>query len=218
MSRPLLLGHRGLRLSGQPRENTISAFDSAMQQGCDGFEFDVRRTADDQAVICHDAQFEGVDIATASHLRVQGLCSLGEVLKRYARSAFLDIELKVPGLEQKTVTAIQQTPPQCGFVISSFDRNILIETADTEQSVPLGFICERQSALGHWRDLPVDYVIPHLSLLRRELLHELHRNGKKVIVWTVNDLADMMRFSDWGVDGIISDDPALLVRTVGRGG
>src|SRR4051812_10711461 len=120
MSRPLLLGHRGLRLPGQPRENTISAFDSAMQQGCDGFEFDVRRTADDQAVICHDAHFEGVDIATASHLRVQGLCSLDEVLKRYARNAFLDIELKVPGLEQKAVTAIEQTPPQCGFVISSF--------------------------------------------------------------------------------------------------
>jgi glycerophosphoryl diester phosphodiesterase len=38
--------------------------------------------------------------------------------------------------------------------------------------------------------------------------------GKKVIVWTVNDPADMQRFAECGVDGIISDDTALLCRTL----
>jgi glycerophosphoryl diester phosphodiesterase len=36
--------------------------------------------------------------------------------------------------------------------------------------------------------------------------------GKKIFVWTVNSASDMRRFSKWGVDGIVSDDPKELVR------
>ena len=61
--KPLLLGHRGAK-SYAP-ENTIEAFELALQHGCDGFEFDVRFTADAQAVICHDPKFNRVEIATS---------------------------------------------------------------------------------------------------------------------------------------------------------
>src|SRR6478752_4216508 len=99
MNRPLLLGHRGLRSrSLHIRENTLASFDLALQHGCDGFEFDVRLTADNRAVICHGGRFAGITIARTACSRLRALPLLEDVLARYARRAFLDIELKVPGL------------------------------------------------------------------------------------------------------------------------
>jgi glycerophosphoryl diester phosphodiesterase len=215
MSRPLLLGHRGLRLPSEPPENTIAAFDRALELGCDGFEFDVRSTADDHAVVCHDPQYAGREITAVPFAEVRQLALLDEILARYAGRAFLDIELKVPGLEAKILEALKQHLPQRGFVISSFYPKILQKLRALDEGIPLGFICDRESALTHWRELPVAYVIPHFSLLKRESFHELNKSGKKVMVWTVNKVDDMLRFGDWGVDGIVSDDPALLIATVG---
>jgi glycerophosphoryl diester phosphodiesterase len=42
--------------------------------------------------------------------------------------------------------------------------------------------------------------------------------GLKVVVWTVNDPADMRRMIEWGVDGIISDRPDLLRKAAGEMG
>jgi glycerophosphoryl diester phosphodiesterase len=41
----------------------------------------------------------------------------------------------------------------------------------------------------------------------------LHVAGKTMFTWTVNDKKTMQRLADWGVDGIISDDPQLLATT-----
>src|ERR1700682_213446 len=98
MKPPLLLGHRGLRArSYRVRENTLAAFDLALQHGCDGFEFDVRLTADDTAVICHGHRFASITIAKAIAARLRILPLLEDVLKHYASRAFLDIELKEIG-------------------------------------------------------------------------------------------------------------------------
>ena len=51
MEIPLLLGHRGARVGKSIPENTLASFDLALASGCDGFEFDVRLTADGQAVV-----------------------------------------------------------------------------------------------------------------------------------------------------------------------
>lgn len=214
MPRALLLGHRGLRLPGEPPENTIAAFDRALELGCDGFEFDVRRTADNHAVICHDPQYSSSDIAAACYEQVRELPLLDHVLARYAGRMFLDIELKVPGLEESTLAALDHYNLRSGFVISSFFPQILQQLHSLNAHVPLGFLCDRDSALAHWCEFPVDYVIPHVSLVTRDLISELHGAGKKVLVWTVNHAEDMSRLKDWNVDGIISDNPALLVRTV----
>ena len=214
MPRPLLLGHRGLRLPGEPPENTIAAFDRALAFGCDGFEFDVRRTADNREVISHDAQYSGSKLSAVPYAQVHHLALLDQVLARYAGQAFLDIEVKVPGLELRALAAIDRDRLQTGFVVSSFFPDILREVHSRNPDVPLGFICDRESRLAQWCELPVEYVIPDFSLLRRELLNNLHECGKKVMVWTVNNADDIVRFMGWGVDGIISDNPSLLVRTV----
>src|SRR5450755_4596674 len=56
MNRPLLLGHRGARASRHLPENTLASFELCLEQGCDGFEFDVHCSSDKQGVICHDAE------------------------------------------------------------------------------------------------------------------------------------------------------------------
>ena len=81
-------------------------------------------------------------------------------------------------------------------------------------AVCIGLICETAAQLAHWRDLPVDCVIPHQSLVSRLLVQGIHGAGRRIFVWTVNDEESMRRLAHWGVDGIISDDTELLVRTL----
>ena len=212
--RPLLLGHRGARAEKTVSENTPASFDLALAQGCDGFEFDVRLTADGQAVICHDATARGLGIAEFSAQEL-ALPRLREVLTRYRSTAFLDIELKVSGLETIAADLLRRLAPARGFVVSSFLPEVLRAIHDLDVTIPLGLICETRAEFIHWPQLPVEYVIPHHKLVRQSLIHEIKAAGKKILVWTVNATVDMKRFSKWGVDGIISDYPKRLARALG---
>jgi glycerophosphoryl diester phosphodiesterase len=59
---------------------------------------------------------------------------------------------------------------------------------------------------------------PYYAETTREQVKEAQSLGLKVVVWTVNEPADMRRLIEWGVDGIISDRPDLLRRTAGEMG
>jgi glycerophosphoryl diester phosphodiesterase len=214
-SRPLLLGHRGARSRKTIPENSLAAFDLALASGCDGFEFDVRLATDGQAVICHDAKIRGLEIATCSSDDL-ALPALREVLIRYQNSAFLDIELKVAGLEAITARLLQEFPPAHGFVVSSFMPEVLQEIRGLDKNIPLGLICETQTQLSLWPQLPVEYVIPHFKLLNKERIAEIHSAGKKILVWTVNATTSMKRFARLGVEGMVSDDPRRLALAVVR--
>jgi glycerophosphoryl diester phosphodiesterase len=210
---PLLLGHRGVRRKRSTPENTLAAFDLALAQGCDGFEFDVRLSGDGQAVCCHDPKIRGLQIADCSS-EILALPFLRDILRRYQNAAFLDIELKVEGLAAITLDLLRSYPLVRGYVISSFLPEVLREIHQVNADIPLGLICDTKAQFSLWPKLPVQYVIPHHGLVRQDEIAELQRNGRKVLVWTVNSTAAMKRFADWEVDGIISDDPGKLVRTV----
>jgi glycerophosphoryl diester phosphodiesterase len=212
--RPRLLGHRGARALKSIPENTIASFDRALADGCDGFEFDVRLTEDEEAVVCHDAKISGYDVSRTMAKQLSQLPRLRDVLQRY-RDSFLDIELKVKGLERITLDLFLRHKPRRGFVVSSFQPGSLKSVRTLDATVPLGLICESKTQLRLWNELPVEYVIPQHELVDPELVRKIKGAGKKVIVWTVNDLADIERLAEYGVDGIISDDTSLLCRTLG---
>ena len=215
-SRPLLLGHRGARRYAP--ENSLPAFDLTLEHGCDGFEFDLRLTADRRAIICHDPKLAGIEVAchtyTEIYPRAGGPPCLEHVLARFASRAFLDIELKVGGLEDGVFACLQESQPRRGYVVSSFFPDVVKAVA--LRGLVAGFICDTQRELARWTGLPGEYVIPHYQLVNRLLVEEIHAGGRKVFVWTVNDERPMRHLADWDVDGIISDDTALLARTFGK--
>lgn len=215
MSRPLLLGHRGLRSRQGPVENTCSAFDAALEAGCDGFEFDVRLSLDGIPVVCHDPDHDGRRIANCSATDL-ALPLLHSILSGYGSRAFLDVELKVAGLENKAIEEIADSGTTYDrLVVSSFLPAVLQKSRALDRELPLGFLCEEPAALPLWRDLPIDYVIVHHRLVTADLVGVVHSAGRKVFAWTVNRPEDMLRLAEWSVDGIISDDPSLLVSTLG---
>jgi len=224
ISRPLLLGHRGVRplpLTGArakdlPAENTLTAFEYALAQGCDGFELDVRFTRDRRAVLCHDPQVADLDISATDYHDLRRndfeLPCLEDVLARFG-AAYLDIEVKVSGHEEAVTAALRASPPARGYVVSSFLPEVLLRVNQLDPSVPLGYICDRRQHVAMWEQLPVTVFILHYRLVSEELIAAAHRRRVKLFGWTVNQRRHLLRLAGWGVDGLISDDPMLLSRT-----
>jgi glycerophosphoryl diester phosphodiesterase len=212
--RPLLLGHRGARSTRVIPENTFASFDRALEHGCDGFEFDVRLTADQQAVVCHDPKHHRTTVARSRGEQLADLPRLADVLSSYGKRVFLDIELKVAGLESIVLAALRDHRPERGHVVSSFLPQVITELKARSASVPTGIICDKQRQLASWHKLPIDYVIAEKSLVRPALVDEIHATGRKLLVWTVNDMKSMRWLARWGVDGVISDNTQRLVQTL----
>lgn len=173
MTRPLLLGHRGARASGHIPENTLASFELCLQHRCDGFEFDVRLSGDGWAVICHDDTYKGIEIAKTA-AKSLALPSLEQVLKQFADRAFLDIELKVAGLERQTIAALLKHAPSRGFVISSFLPEVLGAVRDLDPALPVGFLCDRRHQLRAWGEVPAEWVIPQFKLADAALVGQIH--------------------------------------------
>ena len=216
MPRPLLLGHRGARATKAVPENTLRSFDLALDHGCDGFEFDVRLTADGECLVCHDAVIGGREVAKAKRDEFPTYTTLDEVLNRYADRAFLDIEMKVAGLEDRTVHLLRKHDLSKGFVISSFLPEVLSALDRCDQNLPLGLICETAKQLENGNGLQLTHLMPHSKLITPALIVECHATRKNVFAWTVNSEKKMLELQDWGVGAIISDHTQLLVASIGR--
>lgn len=237
-SRPLLLGHRGCRLRGI-HENFHSAFAHALASGCDGFEFDIRLTSDQRPVCLHDAEIGHVGVSSSTYEQLskehfkkvqqpalaeraevqEAIPCLPEVLETYSRSAFLNLELKVAGLERFVLQLLQKHMPRRGYFVSSFLPEVICELSELApqelgQAAQLGFLFDSVSGLHSWPNMPGPWVVPQHGLVTRAFVESVHASGRKVMAWTVNRPSEMLRLAEWGVDGLISDDPALLCRTV----
>src|SRR5579863_8464905 len=198
-SRPLLLGHRGARAVASIPENTPASFDRALEDGCDGFEFDVRLTEDGEAVVAHDSRFGKFKIERTIARDLPSLPRLRDVLKRYQEKAFLDIEVKVKGLERTIVDLFLRHKPRRGCVVSSFLPGAIKALHGHDATIPLGLICETPTQLRQWSELPVAYVIQEQALVDAELVRKVKGAGKRIMVWTVNEAAEMRRFAELGV-------------------
>ncbi len=217
MPQPLLLGHRGARLYAP--ENTLAAFDAALVHGCDGFELDVRMSADLHPIIVHDPHLEDVVIADFAAEKLFAMQNtippMWQVFERYAATAYLNVELKVTGLENRIAELLETYPPLKGFLVSSFLPEAIRAMHTLAPHVPLGYICRHKDLVKHWRTLPITHVILHHSLITPRVIGELRAEEKKIFVWTVNKREHIEEMAALGVDGIISDDTRLLCDVFG---
>jgi len=222
-SRPLLLGHRGARATKSIPENTIASFDLCLEHGCDGFEFDVRGTADGSLVVCHDTAFRGSLIAKLSAREVEGwqaqgfLPFLEDVLHRYSGKCFLDIELKVAGVEAPVVELLWQYPTKQGCLVTSFLPEVLGRIHALDDSIELGYLFDRVQEHGAGRnDFPregVRWMLPEWYLLDEAMVSNLRKTNARIGAWTVNETPDMRRLAALGVEMLISDETERLVNT-----
>src|SRR5207253_2520755 len=124
-------------------ENTLVAFDLALKHGADGFEFDVRSTGDKQSIICHDPKLNGLLVRKHTFKQLRASCSspeelppsLEDVLERYGRKWFLNIEVKVGGMENTVLRAMKKHPPRLGYFISSFLPSVLRKLHELDRSL-----------------------------------------------------------------------------------
>lgn len=214
MARPLLLGHRGARREAP--ENTLEAFELCQKHGCDGFEFDVRLCGDSQPIVCHDPRLAGREVART---RSKDLAAPGleDVFAAFHSRAFLDIELKVPGLELVTAELLRRYPPRRGYYVSSFLPHVVEGLHRADSTMKLGLICRTRAQLACWTGVPIQALFLERSLCSVRVLDALHTAGKQVFIWTVNRENEMRAMAELGVDGMISDDTALLVKTLSSG-
>jgi glycerophosphoryl diester phosphodiesterase len=209
---PLFLGHRGTRIYAP--ENTFAAFNVAIDHDCDGVEFDVRRTADGVAVVCHDGHFCRLKVidSTLAELRSrQHLPTLGETLKEFGSRTYINIELKDAGLEAETIRLLKEFPAERGLLVSSFLPEVIETLAMLrgDLNVPLGYICRNLKLLDKWKTLPISHAMINHKTYSKTLHRELSAAGIQIFIWTINDTAELERFRQLGVDGIISDDTKL---------
>ena len=209
----LILGHRG---AAQLPENTIPSFEKALELGADGFELDVRQTADRELVVVHGSVVGALAVHASPYEQIRELPDgfeiplLSEVLRKFGRRAFLDIELKAPGFEQAAADLIREHCDPAKVLVSSFNPEELTKFYDLFPEIELGFIYNRTQDEESRHNCPVDVIKPQFRLASRELTEEVHDEGLRVIPWTVNDESEMRRLIHFGVDGVISDYPGKV--------
>lgn len=219
-----ILAHRGAR--GQAPENTLAAFERAIELGAPWIELDVQWHAG-QLWVFHDLRLERCtdgrgrladhDAAALRRLDAGGgerIPWLPEVLARINRRACVNVELKTGG---GTAAAVARVLAECleqgwqpeEFLVSSFHLPELQEFRRRLPQVPVGvLVCGVPLDLAASASLLGARVLSlALDFAEPALIADAHRRGLRVYVYTVNEADDLKRLRALGVDGVFTDFP-----------
>lgn len=229
-----LYAHRGAH-QAHP-ENTLEAFQAAIDQGADGVELDVRTCGSGEVVVAHDPHF-GRLTGRAAWVALMPWASLRELdLGGGARPPLLDdaidlvvgaglalnVEVKgdVPsrretGRAVRRLLTRRRRSEREAILLSSFDPVVLASCGD---AVRRAFLFDRENT-GLLRAWAVHHAVrpeglhPHHALCTPSRMRRWKRAGLFVNPWTVNDPAEARRLESLGVDGLVTDEvPALRAR------
>ncbi len=221
---PQVFGHRGSR--GTHPENTLAAFQHAIDAGADGVELDVTVSRDDVLVVTHDLVQRGAPVRSADWAHWRGtLPRIEEVLALNAGRPFVfDIEMKsdarhpewTPGSKAFAKLVIQEIENACvreNCIVRSFDPELLRAVRDLDSILPLAALYDdnRADAVADAVTLEAQILSPEYHLITPELVRQAHAANLEVSAWTVNAPEEWARLAELGVDTIITDDPAALV-------
>ena len=232
--------HRGA--SGYAPENTLPAFELALEQGADGVEFDVQLSSDGTPVVIHDetlgrttdgagrvvdhtlAELQLLDASNGMpEYAGTGLPTMDEVLDLLAPAELrINVELKnseeaYPGLEQKVLAAVRERGLAGRVVLSSFSDDSVQRLHEFAPDLELATLYTRPE-LRPWRTarrLGARAIHPPAALvLGRPWVYRAHALGLAVRPWIVNSEAQLARMFRWRVDAVFTDTPdvALTLR------
>ena len=198
---PLVLAHRGA--SWDAVENTLPAFELAVEQGADYVEFDVRLASDGTLVVCHDPPPEPCP---------PSIPSLDETIEVLRGRVGLAVEVKEDGGFEPTLRALRHhAVPEAELILLSF-RIRGLEAARRLRPglrlvLNLGPRPDPSAATRFW-GVGFDDAVARPRGIRLA-----QSFGLATLVFTVNDPARMRQLADLGVTGIVSDRPGLLRET-----
>lgn len=233
---PVIFAHRGA--SAHAPENTLAAFELAVQEGAPAIEFDVKLTSDRQVIIHHDQTLERTTDGTGP-VRLQTLAALreldagswkslqfkgekipllSEVLEAVGNKVITNIELTnyaspLDGLAQEVAALVSQHGMQKRVLFSSFYFPNLMIARRLLPDVPCALLYAPgwQGWTNHLAGafLTLEANHPYREDVNSNSVQRSHAHGRRVHVWTVNEPAEMRRLRECGADGIFTDDPLL---------
>jgi glycerophosphoryl diester phosphodiesterase len=224
-----IIAHRGA--SKAAPENTLAAVKQAIEEGTDWVEIDVQETADGEVVVFHDSDFmkvagtnlkiwdatledlRDIDIGSwfGPEFKDQRVPTLGQVLDECKGKAGVNIELKYYGhdekLEQRVAEIVEAHDMVEHVVIMSLKPGAVSKMKSLRPDWTVGLLMSVSA--GNLNKIEADFLAVNASFVDRRFVSSAHSAGKDVAVWTVNDGLTMSAMISRGVDGLITDKPAL---------
>jgi glycerophosphoryl diester phosphodiesterase len=231
--RALVIAHRGA--SGERPENTLSAYERAVELRADMIEIDLHRSRDGHVVVTHDAELRGlgeVGEATLAEIRRldagegQRVPTLDEVLDGFGSRIPFNLEIKqarggpYPGLEAAALEAVRSRGILARTLFSSFYDPVLARLRAQAGEARIALLLSRRypvDPLARARALGAEAINPEDPLVTPQLVAEAHAAGLAVHPFTVDDEARMRELLAWGVDGMFTNHPGRLRRLVDAG-
>ena len=200
-------------------ENTIDAFQRALDLGFTGIELDVHATADGVCVVHHDETVITQKVA----LSIRGtyfetlrsaaplVPRLDEVLAMVGKRARVYVEIKGDGIEGHVTDAIAATDTDCA--VHAFDHRIVRRVKDLLPSVRTGILQSSRliNSVQAMRAAGADDLWQWHEFADAHLIEEVTDAGGRVIVWTANTPADWRLFQEIGIAGICTDLPLSAI-------
>jgi glycerophosphoryl diester phosphodiesterase len=229
----MVIAHRGA--SSYAPENTLAAFDLALQMGARHIELDVHLSADGHIVVIHD---DTLDRTTSGSGRIaaQTLAKLRqldagswfrpefageriptfvEVLERYAGRAHLHVEIKgsTPSLSERTVEAIRRRGMSGMVTITSFQKARLEEIRACAPELPTGWLVREEIdvVIPQSRAMGLVQLCPRAPTVTPEMVRRLHAEGFVVRAWGVASELLMEQVVQAGADGMTVNFPDKLI-------
>lgn len=232
------IGHKGAHQI--EHGNTIASFDVALDLGVDMIEFDIMRfpyedRANGKLVVAHDpADAESREDTTLLTIE-QGLDHLAR--PEFADIG-LDVDMKHRGFEMQLIDALEKRGLIQRTMITTMHQESLELIREHTKTVKLGLTIPKVTR--DWLNMPgvvkpllaagivehrlrqparvakmieadeIDAVMAFHAVVSQRLVRAVHDAGGELYSWTVDDLATIERLRDWGVDGIVSNDPRLF--------
>jgi glycerophosphoryl diester phosphodiesterase len=234
MRKPWVIAHRGA--SGHAPENTLAAFERAVQLGAGFIETDLHLTRDARFVAIHDATLErttngrgNVHDFTLAELRQldagmwfdrefmgQRIPTLEEVLKfgkEHDVIFYLEVKYDAAwGMHHSLAAELHKSQSTARSIVISFDQSTLTALRQVDSTMMMGLLVDEPSedVAKVATELGVRQLCPKVNLVTPKLVEEAHRVDLQVATWTADDPEVMRTVASAGVDGIMSNFPDRL--------